>query len=197
MSPQQARKIPHKPMLVTFIRTGERRYTVRAILDSERSVQMVQAPGYDPLMPHDLQHFIVEKCLHIEGGIFGRLAVGGTARTFHAVTDGHSSREASRVRRKQAARDKKILPAQTNDYMRSERAASICWYDWLRHSADPVLRSRADGIRESSSGMLAGLSPAERADFTPQKLAEIRSEFTRLSARWSSLAIGESFSEPW
>jgi hypothetical protein len=184
-------------MLVTFIRTGERRYTVRAMLDDERTVQMVQAPGYDPHMPHDLQHFIVEKCLRIDGGIFGRLAAGGTARTFHAITDGHSSREASRLRRKQAARDRKILPAQTDDYMRSERATFICWHDWLRHSADPALRARADGMREGSTGMLAGLSPAERADFTPQKLAEIRAEFTRLSARWSALAIGESFGEPW
>jgi hypothetical protein len=190
-------KLKHKPMLVTFTRTGERRYMVQATLDGERSVQMVHAPGYDPLMPHDLQHFIVEKCLRIEGGIFGRLAAGGTARTFHAITDGRSSRETSRLRRKQAARDKNILPAQTDDYMRSERATSICWYDWLRHSADPVLRLRADGMRESSTGMQARLSPAERADFTPQKLAEIRREFDRLSERWSSLAIGESFSEPW
>jgi hypothetical protein len=158
---------------------------------------MDPAPRYDPLMPHDLQHFIVEKCLAIEGGIFVRLAAGGSTKTFHAVTDGRRAREASRVRRKQAARDKKILPGQSDDYMRSERATSICWYDWLRHSADPALRLRADGMRGSSAGMLATLSPAERADFTPQKLAEIRAEFGRLSARWSSLAVGESFSEPW
>ena len=52
-------------------------------------------------------------------------------------------------------------------------------------------------MRGSSAGTLATLSAAERADFTSQKLAEIRAEFTRLSARWSSLAVGDSFSELW
>jgi hypothetical protein len=184
-------------MLVTFIRTGERRYAVRVTLDGERTVQMDPAPGYDPWMPHDLQHFIVEKCLGIEGGIFGRLAAGGTAKTFHAVADGRSAREASRARRKQAARDKKIMPGQTDDYMRSERATYICWHDWLRHSSDPSLRARAGGMRENPSGILGWVPDSERGDFTPRKLAEIRAEFERLSVRWSSLDIGESFGEPW
>ena len=152
-----ARRITHRAMLVTFIRTGERRYAVRVTLDGEQTVQMDPAPGYDPWMPHDLQHFIVEKCLGIEGGIFGRLAAGGTAKTFHAIADGRNTREASRARRKQAARDKKILPTQTKDYMRSERATFICWHDWLRHSADTSLLGRAGGMRENPSGMLASL----------------------------------------
>jgi len=37
----------------------------------------------------------------------------------------------------------------------------------------------------------------ERASFTAEKRAEIRAEFQRLSERWSSLAVGESFTEPW
>jgi len=78
-------KPKRKPMSVTFIRTGERRYAVRATIDGTQTVQMEQAPGFDPLMPHDLQHFIVEKCLDIEGGIFGRLAAGGTAKTFDSL----------------------------------------------------------------------------------------------------------------
>jgi hypothetical protein len=41
------------------------------------------------------------------------------------------------------------------------------------------------------------MTPAERADFTADKRAQIRREFQRLSERWSSLAIGESFTEPW
>jgi hypothetical protein len=37
------------------------------------------------------------------------------------------------------------------------------------------------------------MTPAERAGFT----AQIRREFQRLSERWSSLAVGASFTEPW
>lgn len=184
-------------MLVTFIRTGERRYAVRATIDGARTVQMDPAPGFDPLMPHDLQHFIVEKCLGIEGGIFGRLAAGGAAKTFHAIGESDNVRDASRLRRKQAARDKKILPAQDQDYMRSERASYICWYDWLKHGRDWAMQASAGAMKETTAGMLAHMAPAERASFTAQKLAEIRGEFQRLSQRWSSLAVGESFSEPW
>ena len=114
-----------RSMSVTFIRTGERRYAVRADIDGGQTVQMDQAPGYDPAMPHDLQHFIVEKCLGIEGGIFGRLAAGGTAKTFHATVDSGSAREASRIRRKQAARDKKILPV-ADRRLRALRTCDLC-----------------------------------------------------------------------
>lgn len=190
-------KQKRKPMSVTFTRTGERRYAVRATIDGGQIVQMDQAPGFDPLMPHDLQHFIVEKHLCIEGGIFGRLAAGGTAKTFHAMVDGGSPREASRTRRKQAARDKKILPSQAGDYARSERATYVCWQDWLQQSADPEMRARGSAMGQAAKGMLAGMTPAERASFTPAKLAQIRQEFQRLGDRWSSLAVGESFTEPW
>jgi hypothetical protein len=190
-------KAKRKTMTVTFVRTGERRYAVRADIDGGESVQMDQAPGFDPLVPHDLQHFIVEKCLRIEGGIFGRLAAGGTAKTFHATVEGGSVREASRIRRKQAARDRKIMPAQSDDYARSERATYVCWQDWLQHVADPAMRSRAIDMRQGADAMLARMTPAERADFTADKRAQIRREFQRLSERWSSLAIGESFTEPW
>ncbi|MGJ4944430.1 hypothetical protein ACQR1W_27955 [Bradyrhizobium sp. HKCCYLS1011] len=57
------RQRARKSMSVSFIRTGERRYPVRATLDDGRVLEMNPAPGFDPWMPHDLQHFIVEKCL--------------------------------------------------------------------------------------------------------------------------------------
>jgi hypothetical protein len=190
-------KLKRRPMSVTFIRTGERRYAVRATINSAQTVQMDPAPGFDSLMPHDLQHFIVEKCLGIEGGIFGRLAAGGTARTFHVITDAGNARDASRIRRKQAARDRKILPSQTEDYMRSERATYFCWHDWLKHSSEAARQTRAGMMKETAASMVAGMPPAERASLNARALAEIRAEFQRLSERWTSLAVGESFTEPW
>ena len=184
-------------MSVTFIRTGERRYAVRAVIDGDQTVQMGQAPGFDPLMPHDLQHFIVEKCLGIEGGIFGRLAAGGTAGAFHTTVEGRSAREASRIRRKQAARDKGILPSQIDDYARSERATYVCWQDWLQHAANPEVRRRAVEMRQGAEATLTRMTRAERASFTAEKRARIRQEFQRLSDCWSSLEIGEDFTEPW
>ncbi|CCE05950.1 conserved hypothetical protein [Bradyrhizobium sp. STM 3843] len=184
-------------MSVSFIRTGERRYAVRATLGDGRVLEMNPAPGFDPWMPHDLQHFIVEKCLGLEGAIFGRLATGGTAKTFHAVAGDASSRTTSRLQRKHAAKDRRQMPEQTEDYGRSERATYVCWHDWLQHADDPALRARAAAMASSASGMLARMEPRERAQFTPQRLAEIRTEFQRLSHRWAALGVGESISERW
>lgn len=186
-----------RSMSVAFVRTGERRYAVRAMLGSDQIVQMDPAPGYDPLMPHDLQHFIVEKCLRIEGGVFGRLAAGGTARTFHVLADHKSAREASRLRRKQASKDRRIMPERSEDYARSERATYVCWHDWLQNANDPALRARAVAMRATARSMLERMTPNERASYTAEKLAEIRAEFERLSARWSALPVGDGFSERW
>ena len=62
-------------MLVTFTRTGERRYRI----DVEGVVRsfMEPAAGYDELLPHDIAHFIVEKYLGLQGAVYGRLAAGG------------------------------------------------------------------------------------------------------------------------
>jgi hypothetical protein len=119
-------------------------------------------------------------------------AAGGTAKAFHAVVDGSSAREAPRIGRKQAAK----LPSQ-DDYARSERATYICWHNWLSHSHDPAKRAQAKLMREAASSMSIRMESKERASFTAQQLAEIRQEFERLSGRWSSLAVGESFTEPW
>jgi len=188
---------PHAPMIVSFIRTGDRRYAVRAMLGDGRTLQMDPAPGFDAWMPHDLQHFIVEKHLGIGGAVFGRLAAGGTAGTFHAVTDGASPRDAARLRRKHAAKDERLMPEQGEDYARSERATYVCWQDWLQHAEDPALQARAAEMAPAARSMQERMTAAERALYSPVRRAAIRREFERLSARWAGLAVGESLSEPW
>jgi hypothetical protein len=42
---------------------------------------MDPAPGYDPRLPHDMAHFVVENELGITGGVFGQLAQGGVCST--------------------------------------------------------------------------------------------------------------------
>ncbi len=185
-------------MSVTFLRTGERHYAVRAAPAGRGIVEMNPAPGYDPFMPHDLQHFIVERALGIQGGIYGQLAAGGDARSFHAVLDHRSyARETSRENRKLARKGRHLTSSHRSDSMRSERATYICWYDWLSHSDDPRLRAQALKMRETANSMLARVSPDERAPYTSRKMAEIRAQFQRLSERWSALRVGGSITEPW
>ncbi|WP_316160024.1 hypothetical protein [Bradyrhizobium sp. SZCCHNRI20481] len=184
-------------MTVSFVRTGERRYAVRATLGDGRTLEMSPAPGFDPWMPHDLQHFIVEKHLGIDGAVFGRLAAGGTAGTFHLVPHATSSRETARLRRRHEARDQRLMPERSEDYARSERATYVCWQDWLQQADDPALRARGAEMAPSARSLLAGMSAEERAVYTPVRRDAIRQEFARLSRRWSALAVGESLSEPW
>ena len=184
-----------KSMSVTFVRTGERRYAVRAVVEGLAPVEMSPAPGYDPMVPHDLQHFIVERAFGIEGGVFGQVAAGGTAGTFHVMATGGSSRPA-REGRKRAGKQAK-LAFDSDDSMRSERATYICLHNWLRQSKDPTLRAKARDMEDAVQSMLQGMPVSERARYTTAKLAEIHAEFERLSAQWSKLNIGESLTEHW
>lgn len=186
-----------KPMVVTFVRTGERRYGVRVAVEGRPVMEMSPAPGFDPLMPHDLQHFIVERELGIDGAIFGQLAAGGTASTFHAAAGPADARSAARERRKRDRKSTRLMAGHQEDCARSERATYVCWHDWLSHAEDPALRAKARTMQATAQSILAGMAEAERAMYTPAKLSEIRSVFSRLSERWSMLETGESFTEPW
>src|SRR3954453_15723973 len=82
-------------MNVTFIRTGDRRYKVS--VDGEGVVPSVMDPaaGYDPKLPHDMAHFVVENELGLMG-VFGQLAGGGHAHSFRPLYAVKNSRAAKR-----------------------------------------------------------------------------------------------------
>jgi hypothetical protein len=72
-------------MPVTFTRTGARRYGIEAAPAGGPVMRMIVAPGWDPALPHDLAHLLVERAAGLRLGVFGQLAAGGDAGTFHAV----------------------------------------------------------------------------------------------------------------
>ena len=202
------RSARRKPMLVTFLRAGERRYAVRVAVEGGPILEMCPAPGYDPLMPHDLQHFIVERAFGMEGAIYGQLAavttagLGSIRKAYRAigthVAAGHCTpREAARGRRRRERKARQLAPSQRTDCARSERATYICLHDWLSHSADPALRTQASKMKEGVAHILATMRPDERAFYTSARLTETRAQFQRLSDRWVGLRIGEGLTEPW
>jgi hypothetical protein len=112
-------------MQVEFHKTAERRYAILIRREGLPDLKMDPAPGFDPLMPHDLLHFLVEQELGLRRGIFGQLAHGATAGTFRlAPSDASNNRAASRLRRK-SQRDEKqhgrILAVRTRDLFLSLR----------------------------------------------------------------------------
>jgi hypothetical protein len=184
-------------MLVTFVRTGERCYAVRARVEGRPELEMNPAPGYDPLLPHDLQHFIVERALGIDGAIYGQLAAGGTAGTFHATSRPQGPRAAARERRRRDRKSSRLMADHGEDCARSERATYVCWHDWLSHAEEPALRAKARAMGATARSILERMSREERAVLTPETLRRVRSDFSMLSARWSALRIGAGFTEPW
>lgn len=185
-------------MQVEFKKTRERGYAVVIHRDGLPALEMNPAPGFDPLMPHDLLHFLVEQELGLTRGIFGQLADGTATGTFRlAVSDTPHTRADSRLRRKTARKGEKTAKDNTDEYLRSERATYFCLCDWYAHSADAALRARAAEMKPSVENTRAQMSDDERQKFTNEKIARIRARMDELSKAWSALEAGQSLTLDW
>ncbi|KTE34045.1 MULTISPECIES: hypothetical protein [unclassified Sphingopyxis] len=183
-------------MKVHFIRSGERRYSMRIERAGLPVLAMDPAPGFDPDVPHDMVHFVVEAVLGLKGGVFGQIAAGGTAGSFHVEAAGGKvdAREQRRTVRKQVARGKKLIEAQGREGELSELAAFLFDIAWRSgHRPDsPEQRaalSEADRVR-------ATLSPEERAAIDAARPA-VFAAFDRLAADWRALGTGEALVLEW
>ena len=183
-------------MIVVFRRTGQRRYSVEAQRPGFPDVMMNPAPGYDPLMPHDMMHLVVEAQLGLKRGIFGQLAAG--AGTFQlAVKDGENSREVARTRRRVASRGKKSMKAGRDECLQSERATYICMQLWLARSASREERKHAKAMTDQAASVRGAAGAQELHALDQRKLDDICEHLDQLSARWSSLEVGESMAIGW
>jgi hypothetical protein len=185
-------------MKVQFRRTGAHRYAITIYREGLQPVAMDPAPGYDPIMPHDLLHFVVESELGLRLGIFGQVASGGNAGTFHPVaTAGSSHRETARLRRRATKRGAKLLREGRHQAAQSERAAYICWYEWLARSDDSGRRRLAAQMATQAKTIRNRQLPAEDRALTEHVLARVCSRLNDLSAQWANLNVGESFTIAW
>jgi len=180
-------------MLLTFRRTGQRRYAVEAKRTSFPDVEMNPAPGYDQSIPHDMMHLVVEAKLGLTRAVFGQLAAGGDAGTFHLNPKSQgTTRDLARLRRATKARGQKLLREGRDESEQSERATFICWYEWLARSQSntQTMAQQAKQVRK--------VTPAKelrRLDETT--LADICRRLDELSSHWSRLNIGEAMTVRW
>src|SRR6266550_5071982 len=154
-------------MKVTFTKTAQRRYRVSVEGPGVVSSFMDPAAGYDTRLPHDMAHFVVENELGINGGVFGQLAAGGTARTVRPTIE--------KGRRKVAKRGDRIAIANRNDALLSERLVAIACQTW--------------------NNALSELTPVQGVSVDDIK--RVCREFDAVSAIWSKLAVGESMALQW
>lgn len=198
------------PVDVIFERTGQRRYAVE--VRTERApLRMDPAPGFHELFPHDLQHLIVEEQLGLTDGIYGRLAKGGTASSFHPLassgagsgsgTGGGSKRHRARQQRKLNRRNASLAASEGknvggNDFARSERATLVAWHDWMQHASDRELRLEARSLHETATAILARVDEDERLALVTA-LPRLRERITEVTDRWRATQIGDSITIPW
>jgi len=172
---------PKQPMTLVFHRTGHRRYAVAAQRSGFPDVEMNPAPGYDALIPHDMIHLVVEAQLGLTRAVFGQLAAGGDAGTFHIpATSGENVRTTARARTRVKTRGKKLLRNGRDECMQSEQAAHVCRHEWLARSSSTVRR-------------VATQVPT----LDQRKLDEICEHLDELSAHWSRLEVGQSMAVAW
>lgn len=168
-------------MKVEFRRTGERRYAVTVFREGRPPITMDPAPGFDPVMPHDLVHLVVEREIGLAGGIYGQIAAGGNAGTFRpVVAEGQNQREAARLRRRESRRGDDLLRRDRDQAVLSERAVHFCLEEWLARSAGrPSARS------------------ASPAPIDPRTLDRVCQSLDETSRRWQALNIGGSLTLQW
>ena len=133
---------------------------------------MPRAPGYDPWLPHDLVHFVVERHFEIAGGVFGQLAAGGDAGTFFTIP--HRRRDSAR------RLSSRLGALGRHDMARSERLAGACVAAWhARHGgrwefADTVDRDELTRLPEA-----------------------LLAELDKVAARWHALSVGGALALTW
>jgi hypothetical protein len=174
-------------MKVHFIRSGERRYSMRIERADAPVLAMDPAPGFDPDLPHDMVHFAVEAALGLKTGVFGQIAAGGDAGSFHVEAGDLSAKERQRAARKQVAKGAKLIKAQGREGELSEIAAFLFDIGW-RSSTRPDSAAQRAALGEAERTR-AGLSTDERARIDAAR-PRVFADFDRFSAAWRALPVG-------
>ncbi|MGN6689420.1 MAG: hypothetical protein ACTHJU_00610 [Sphingopyxis sp.] len=182
-------------MKVHFIRSGERRYSMRIERDGLPVLVMDPAPGFDPDLPHDMVHFVVEAALGLKTGVFGQIGAGGDAGSFHVEAGGAlSAKDRQRAARKQVARGAKLVKAQGREGELSELAAFLFDVAW-RSSRRPDGPAQRAALAEAGR-IRASLSAGERARIDAAE-PRVFADFERLSKAWRALAVGDALVLDW
>ena len=182
-------------MKVHFIRSGERRYSMRIERADAPVLVMDPAPGFDPDLPHDMVHFVVEAALGIGTGVFGQIAAGGDAGSFHVEAGGAlSAKERQRAARKQIAKGMKLIKNQGREGELSELAAFLFDIAW-RSGQRPGSAAQRAALGEAERTR-ASLSADERARIDAAR-PRVFEDFERLSKAWRALSVGDALTFEW
>ena len=151
----------------------------RVLVQRERAPEVVMnpAPGYDDYLPHDMLHFVAEAEWKLDGAVFGQLAAGGDAGTFHPV-------DQSLIPRAMRDRKRRRRRAGKPKGRRSEVLAHILEHAWNARRGHAPL---PDDWNEH----------LESAKVSSQRLERVLDRLDELADRWHSLRVGEQLTLEW
>lgn len=182
-------------MKVQFIRSGERRYSVRIERAEGPMLVMDPAPGFDPDLPHDMVHFVVEAALGLKTGVFCQIAAGGNAGSFRVEAgDDLTAKERQREARKQVVKGAKLIKSQGRDGELSELAAFLFDVDWRSGKRPDSAAQRAALGEAERTRQTLSLDESTRIDAARPRVFDL---FERLSKAWRALRPGEALLLDW
>lgn len=149
----------------TFVRTageGDRIYVTR----SNGSEVNWSFPTYGNGLPHDLVHLVVEACLGLRSGFWGRVDAGADPRLINAEANRTGGKE------KYAAFGRE----QTELHIAEALAGAAWWPEGTTH----------EQLEESVATQCRRLG-VPVPDLSPEHAARIRSTLARLARRWGAL----------
>lgn len=174
-------------MKVAFRKTGERRYAVTVAVDGKPAQTVDPAPGFDPLIPHDLVHYTVEAVAGHTSGVFGRAARGAGTFLVREAAVGMSARDLQRARRHQQKREASVArrdAASNGDMATSERLAAVC---------DLVFRRRAGQIADVLRAPPELPTSREESRIVTQVVERLEV----LAPLWRALPVGAALAFTW
>ena len=168
-------------MEITFTRLDER-FVETTVTREDGAVLATRSPGAGDRLPHDLIHYVVERELGLDDGLWGRVASGVTYKNFRIVEPPKTKQRPRRPTCK--PKRKGLLEAEVLVWILNDIWDGSAEREWgsIRAFLDsiwsPRTRSRADELE-------------------PETILRVCESLDRKEAEWKRVARGEQLSVTW
>jgi hypothetical protein len=157
---------------------------VTTIERDDGAVLATRSPGARDRLPHDLIHYVVERELGLDDGVWGRVASGVVYKNFRVLQPPKAKQQRRQKPRKRKTKRKGVLEAEV-----------LVW----------ILHDIWDGTAEREWGTIRAFldsiwSPRTRSradELEPSTIARICAALDRMEAKWKRVPVGGELRVDW